>query len=382
MNDSSTITLNKKSVQNNISFLKKKIGGRVKISCVVKANAYGHGIEQIVPLIEQEGIDHFSVFDYQEAVRVSRVLKNQGTIMIMGWISDEYIKSAIKNGFEFFVFNMERLLMTLFSAQDQNTKAKIHLEVETGMNRSGFSQTELSNAISVIKENREFFEIIGLCTHLAGAESISNHLRIQNQLRKFKITDSLLKLHNISPKYKHVANSAAAFVYPKTRMDLVRIGIMQYGFWPSAETFIHYLSNKKNKADPLDRILGWESKIMSMKDVKTGEFIGYGVSYLAQNDMKTALIPIGYSSGYSRSLSNKGHVLIHGQRCGVLGVVNMNMIIVDITNIENVNIGDEVVIIGKQKDLEIKVTAFSDISNKLNYEILAHLPEEIKRIII
>jgi alanine racemase len=121
---------------------------------------------------------------------------------------------------------------------------------------------------------------------------------------------------------------------------------------------------------------------MSIKDVKTGQFIGYGISYLAQTDIKTALIPIGYSSGYSRSLSNKGRLIIRGQRCSVIGVVNMNMIIADISNIPDAEIGDKVVIIGKQGELEIKVSAFSNNVDMLNYEILAHLPSNIRRKVI
>ena len=165
-------------------------------------------------------------------------------------------------------------------------------------------------------------------------------------------------------------------------MNLVRIGIMLYGFWSSIEVFIQYINNKPNKTDPLERILGWKSQIMSVKEVKSGEFVSYGISYLAQNTIKTALIPIGYSTGYSRSLSNKGLVLISGQRCNVIGVVNMNMIIADISNLPDAKVGDEVVMIGKQGDLEIKVSAFSDISDQLNYEVLAHLSESIKRIVI
>lgn len=382
MNDSCIITLKENSVINNINFLRRKLGKKVKISSVVKANAYGHGIEQMVPLFEKAGIDHFSVFEYNEAVRVSNSLINNATIMIMGWISDENIKDSIEKGFEFFVFNIERLQIALHYARQLGIKAKIHLEVETGMNRSGLNSEKLNTAIALIIQHKEHFNISGFCTHLAGAESVSNHLRIQKQLKKYKKMLSTIESNNLVPDYKHVANSAASFVYPKTKMDLVRIGIMQYGFWPSTETFIYYINHKSNKTDPLDRILGWESRIMSVKEIKTGEYVGYGISYLAQSDIKTALIPVGYSSGYSRSLSNKGRVLIHGHRCSVIGVVNMNMIIVDISNVPDAQVGDEVVIIGKQDNLEIKVSAFSDISNKLNYEVLAHLPEKIRRIII
>lgn len=382
MISNSLITLNENAVENNIAFLKKKLGQKVKISAVVKANAYGHGIEQVVPLFEKYGIEHYSVFYYSEAIRVFDSLSKPATIVVMGWLCEESIRGAITRGIEFFVFNIERLNFAIKHAKELNLKAKIHLEAETGMNRSGLNTVELNKAIAIIKENIEYIEIAGFCTHLAGAESVSNHVRIQSQLKKYIIMLATLERNELHPKYKHVANSAAAFVYPKARMDLVRIGIMLYGFWSSTEVYVQYINQKSNKIDPLKRILGWHSQIMAIKKVKSGEFIGYGISYLAQTNITTALVPVGYSFGYSRSLSNKGRVLIGGQRRSVIGVVNMNMIIVDISHINDAKVGDEVVLIGKQGDLEIKVSAFSEISNELNYEILAHLSESIIRTVI
>ena len=379
MTESSLVTLNEESVKNNVSFLKKKMGNNVIISAVVKANAYGHGIEHIVPLFEKYGINHYSVFSYHEAVRVYNCLSERRTIMIMGWISDTDLTDAIDKGIELYIFNIERLVLAIECAKQLNKKVKIHLEVETGMNRSGLTEEDLIKSIAIIKENEQYINLVGLCTHLAGAESISNHSRILKQLKSYQKMSTVMETNGLSPKIRHVANSAASFIYPKARMDMVRIGIMLYGFWSSSEVFIQYINNRKNKINPLNRILGWESRIMSIKEVKTGQFIGYGISYLAQTDMKTALIPIGYSSGYSRSLSNKGRVLIGGHLCCVIGVVNMNMLIADVTHIPNVKLGDEVVIIGKQDSLEIKVSAFSDISDELNYEVLAHLSELIKR---
>lgn len=379
MTNSSIIVIDEKSVQNNVSFLKKKMGKKVVISAVVKANAYGHGIEQIVPLFEKYGINHFSVFSYSEALRVYQSLVEPRDIVIMGWIPDDKMADVIEKGIEFFVFNLQRLELALETAKQLNVKAKIHLEVETGMNRSGLEVNELNEAIAIIIANQDYLNVSGFCTHLAGAESISNHPRIQKQLKKYQKMLSVLEGAGINPGYRHVANSAASFIYPKARMDLVRIGIMIYGYWSSIEVFIQYSHNKVNKVDPLQRILSWKSRIMAIKTVKYGEFISYGISYLAQSDVKTALIPIGYSSGYSRSLSNKGLVIINGHRCGVIGVVNMNMIIADVSHVPNAQVGDEVVIIGKQDHLEIKVSAFSDISDQLNYEVLAHLSESIKR---
>lgn len=382
MIDSSIITLKKSSVKNNISFLKSKFGDKVKISAVVKANAYGHGIEQIVPVFEKFGINHFSVFNYSEAVRVYDSLSKPREIMVMGWICDEDIRDAIEKGIEFFIFSIERLNAAIKYAKEVNLKARIHIEVETGMNRSGLDYKALDSVIEIIKENKSYLELAGFCTHLAGPESISNYYRIRNQLEKYNDMLAGFEANDLSPKYKHVANSAAAFVYPEARMDLVRVGIMMYGFWSSTEVFIKFINDQENKTDPLKRILGWKSQIMAIKEVKTGEFIGYGISYLAQTNIKTALVPVGYSLGYSRSLSNKGRVLIRGHRCSVIGVVNMNMIIIDISNVKNAVVGDEVALIGKQGKLEIKVSAFSDLSDELNYEILAHLSESIKRIII
>jgi alanine racemase len=379
MNGSTIITLNPNAVKNNIAFLRKQYGKKVKISSVLKANAYGHGIEQMVPMLEKAGVDHFSVFEYDEAVRIYRSLSAPAAIVIMGWISDRNLKTSIQTGFEFFVFNIDRLKKSLAIARQLKTTAKIHLEAETGMNRTGLNTNQLKEAISILLNNPESFEIMGFCTHLAGPESISNHLRVQRQLKIYQQMLLLLNQNNIKPKYRHVANSAASMVYPATRMDLVRVGIMQYGFWSSAEIFIHYIGNKPEMVDPLHRVLDWKSQIMSIKDVNIGEFVGYGVSYLAQTKLKMAIVPVGYSNGYSRSLSNKGRVLVRGIRCSVIGLVNMNMIAIDVTNVDNVTEGDEVVIIGKQADLEIKVSAFSDISNMLNYEVLSHLPKNIER---
>ena len=382
MIDNSLLTLSENAVENNVTFLKKELGEKVKISAVVKANAYGHGIEQIVPLFEKYGIEHYSVFDYSEAVRVFDNLSQPATIMIMGWLSEKNTSEAITKGIEFFVFTVERLKVAIHYAKELNMKAKIHLECETGMNRSGLKKRDLNKAIAIIKENKQHVELAGFCTHLAGAESVFNHPRIDNQLKKYIKMLASLEANGLTPNYRHVANSAAAFVCPKAKMDLVRVGIMLYGFWSSSEVYVQCISDGKATNKSLKRVLEWRSEVMAIKKVRSGEFIGYGTSYLAQTDILTALVPIGYSSGYNRSLSNKGRVIIGGQICSVIGLVNMSMIIVDISHIKDAKIGNEVVLIGKQGDSEIKVSSFSEISDELNYEILAHLSESITRTVI
>lgn len=156
---------------------------------------------------------------------------------------------------------------------------------------------------------------------------------------------------------------------------------MQYGFWPSDETLINYLNKKEDKTDPLKRVISWKTRVMDTKEVNTGEFIGYGTTYLAHKKLKIATIPVGYAHGFSRSLSNTGRVLIHGKRVGVVGIVNMNLMTVDVTDIPETKKGDEVVLIGSQGDLSLSVASFSELSNQLNYELLTRLPNRIPRVI-
>jgi alanine racemase len=380
MESTSIIELCQSALEQNLKFIRKQMGKEVIISSVVKANAYGHGIEKIVPILEYCGIKHFAVFSADEAYRVKTVLSSNKDIMIMGYIPNSEFEWVINNGIEFYVSDSKRAKYAAAIARKLNKKAIIHIDLETGMNRTGLNETDLPKAINIIKNNKDQFHIRGICTHFAGPESISNYVRIQNQFKHYKELVSTLKKEGIHADILHTACSAAAMTYPETRLDMVRIGILQYGFWPSQETFIHYIHDKTNKRDPLKRVLQWKSKIMDVKKVKQGEFIGYGNYYQAYKNMCIAIIPIGYYNGFSRALSNQGKVLINNQRVSVIGMVNMNMIVGDVTKLKDVKIGDEVVIIGRQGKHQLSVASFSELSNLVNYELLTRLPTDINRI--
>ncbi len=382
MFEESYITLSQSAVEHNIRFLKRRVGKNVRISSVVKGNAYGHGIEQWVPLVARAGINHFSTFSAVEAERVMKVAPENCTLMIMGEVSGQALEWAISNGIAFFVFDVERLRAAISMSKRLNIPAKVHIELETGMNRTGFSFQELDVVSELLSQNKDQLIFSGLCTHYAGAESIANYVRVQRQIRKFKAGKHYFEQQSLQPQIGHTSCSAAMMMYPKNRYDLVRIGIMQYGFWPGPEVFIHYVSDRKSKEDPLKRVISWKSKVMAIKEVRTGEFVGYGQSYLARENMRTAVVPIGYSDGFSRDLSNQGRVLIGGKRVAVVGLINMNMLLADITDVPGVKRGDEVVLIGNQGDMEISVASFSEISHQINYEILTRLPESIPRKIV
>ncbi len=382
MGGASVIEISEKAIAGNIKFLRDHFGEKVLMSSVVKANAYGHGAATFVPLAEKAGIDHFSVFSAGEAREIMKIKKSDTRLMIMGWMDDVDIRWAIENEVEFFVFDPERLRTIIPLSHALGIPARIHIEMETGMNRTGMNMKELRQVAGCILKNPSCFLLKGLCTHLAGAESIANHVRIQKQIARFTRLCRWFSQQGLEPEYRHVASSAAAMTYPSARFDMVRIGILQYGYWPSAEVLIHYIGRKKEKIDPLCRVISWKSRVMAVKKVKHGEFISYGTVYLAREDKKIAIVPVGYSYGYSRSLSNQGRVLIHGERVAVIGMVNMNMLIADVTKIPDISAGDEVVLIGCQNDMTISVASFSEFSNQLNYELLTRLPEGTQRLVV
>jgi len=281
----------------------------------------------------------------------------------------------------FFVYDDKRLLKAIEIAKKLNKKAIIHIEIETGLNRTGYLPKNIPNLSKIVKENSNYLNVKGICSHLAGAESISNYVRIKSQISSFNKSVKSFEKKGVIFEQKHLACSAALINYPKTKLDLVRVGIMQYGLWSSKETFMYYLAKNKDALDPLKRVISWKSKIENIKEVKSGEFVGYGTTFMTEGDMKIALIPVGYSDGYSRSLSNQGRVLVNGIRASVVGIINMNSIMIDITLIPDVKIGDEVVLIGNQNDMDVTIASFSELSNLLNYELLTRIPSEIPRYI-
>jgi alanine racemase len=378
----SFIELSRSAFSSNVAFVRRLLGADTQLSAVLKGNGYGHGLEQMLELCLAEGITHISVFSAYEASRILQHVKQPVTIFIMGMIDAADLPWAISNNIEFVIFEPLRLQAAVDAAKQLGKKARVHLEVETGMNRTGLDEEELDQVMELLKAHRQELELMSLCTHFAGAEEMANYLRIRSQLQRYNALYDKFVAAGLPPRMRHTACSAACLNYPETRMDLVRIGIMLYGFWPNLETRILYLRHQPEQPDPLRRLIRWKSSIMSIKSVKIGEYIGYGTSYIASKDMWIATVPVGYAYGFSRSLSNVGRVLVHGKRVAVVGVVNMNMMMINISDVADVQVGDEVVLIGHQGEQAISVSSFSEMSQQLNYEMLSRLPADIPRIIV
>lgn len=333
-----------------------------------------------MPIAEKCGVNHFSVASRFEAEEVMSVCSKASRIMTMGIIYEEDIPWAIENDIEFFVYNIERLPKTLAAAKKVGKAAKVHIEVETGANRTGLPQKDFLKVLTFLKKNSEHIIFEGLCTHFGGAESISNQFKIDMQHKWYKAFLKQCSDKKILPNIRHIACSAAALATEDTVYDMVRIGVAQYGFWPSPDIYFAHLHETNKKSDnSLKRIFTWKTDIMDILDVEQGEFIGYGTSFQATHRMTIAVMPLGYSNGYPRALSNRGFVLIHGKKAPFVGLINMNLFMVDITHIKEAELGDEVVLIGRQNNNVINVTGFTNSTQLLNNEMLSRLSAGIPR---
>ncbi len=383
MFESSEIQLSRKALKNNLHFIRSILQPGVRLCSVVKGNAYGHGLVPFVNMALAEGIDYFAVHSAEEAYILKNNVDGNPDIFIMGNIESEATTWAVTEGLEFSIFDFDRLSAAINAATQANKPAKIHLELETGMQRTGFSMEQLSQVCEVINRHPNLLKLQGVFTHLAGAEDHDNDERVRKQQHLFYEMLALINSTGLHPVHHHLACSAGIINYPEAQGNMARVGIVQYGFWPNQETkkrFLekHHLQNK----NLLLRIISWRSKVMALHVVEKGNFIGYGTAFLAQKDIFLAIVPVGYAHGYNRNLSNVGSVIINGKTAPVIGVVNMNSLSVDVSHCGPVRKGDEVVLIGKQRTKEITINSFSEQSQLLNYEMLTRLQESIPRKIV
>jgi alanine racemase len=375
------IEVNQRQYLENLRFFRSKLESPVNIALVVKSNAYGHGLEQIVGLALQENISHFCVHSIDEAHRV-RAIASEAHVLIMGYILDVEIEAAIANDFAVVCFASDFPPKVNKIAAGLGKTARLHLKAETGTNRHGLPLEDVKKMLrSDGTYPNVYFE--GIYTHFANIEDTTDHSYAQQQLVKFHEFEQLVCSNDNSCTYTHTACSAAVLLFPQTHYNYVRLGISQYGFWPSRETYLTHLHQIQSKSQyQLKPVLTWKTRIAQIKKVADGDYIGYGCTYKTSRDSVIAVLPVGYFDGYDRQLSNKGYVLINGQRAPIRGRICMNLFMVDVTDIASASVHDEVVLIGNQGAEEITAEQFAGWADTIHYEVIARLNPDIPRVVI
>ncbi len=336
---------------------------------VVKANAYGHGLEHVAQAVRND-VDAFGVYEVAEGL----ALRDYGVtqpIHVLGPVPPAECAAAIRADLILPLWDRGGWLEDVrHAATAAGRKARVQLKIDTGLARLGLAPNATAVALADYLAMPEL-EVCGAYSHLAAAEELDSRFTLE-QLERFAAA--------VPPggvRQRHIAASAAALLWPQTRLDLIRVGIAQYGIWPSDGT------RARLEADlPLQPTLSWQTKLVAIREAAAETPVGYGSTYRPPNATRIGILPIGYAEGLGRALSNCGSVLIDGARCPLVGRVCMNMAFVDLAPASNARVGATVTLIGSDQTATITSEDIARLSNTIGYEIVARLPREIPRVLV
>jgi alanine racemase len=366
------IEINKNNLKENYNKIVDYIDdSKVKKLCVIKANGYGLGAVETAKIFAEEGADYFAVATLSEAVEL-RKNNISNPIMILGYTASEDFDIIIKYNITQTVYDVEQARCLNGCARKHNKIVNVHIKIETGLGRLGFFPEDES--IDKIKEIKSLENLLveGIYTHFACADNKDNNYT-KAQFEHFSKFLKKLDLENINFSIRHAANSGAILNFKDTYLDMVRIGIILYGVYPVED---NTLSLKLKKTFSI------KGKIASVKYLPEGYPIGYGGSYVTSKETKVAVIPMGYVDGIPKIYEKQGSILVGGKRCKILGGICMDQFMVDVSEVEDAEIGDEFVVIGRQSHEEITLDNLVEKSYTNCYETISRLGSRIKRIYI
>ena len=346
-----------------------------KLALVLKSNAYGHGLKQVFEILKSESPAWIALNYVEEGVQL-RKLGFTGRILIVGPFLPEQMQTAFQNQLEIFLGHSEGLAEWLHSSN----KPCVHVEFDTGMSRQGFRPDDAANIAERLSNDKML--VRGVCMHFSNVEDVTEHDYAKLQMQRFERARGEF----VSRRFEfisHAASSASALILDESRLDLSRVGISLYGFWPSQATKISYKQLHGHLLD-LKPVLAWRTKVTSINLVPQGQYIGYGCTFRASHDMRVAVLPVGYFEGYPRMASGSpAYVLIHGERCPLVGRICMNMMMVDVSHTSKlVQVGDVVTLIGQDQSEYISAGDLSGWAQTIHYELLSRLHPAIERRII
>jgi len=358
----------------NMDAFRGILAAGTSLMVVVKANAYGHGLEVYAP-IAAEHADWLGVNALDEALAI-RALGIQKPVAILGYTDHEQLDDVVSHDFRQVVYRADVALGLSRAAQKRNTTARIHLKLETGTNRQGVSLRELPELVRQIRAMPGVV-IEGAYTHFANIEDTLDPSFAERQLANFRQALEVLEQSGVRPPVIHAAATAGTLLYPETGFTMIRLGIGAYGIWPSRETQL--AARERGRRITLTPALTWKTRVAQIKIVEAGEHVSYGLTYQASHRMQIAVLPIGYYDGYDRKLSNCGRVLIRGRALPVIGRVAMNMTMVDVTDV-SAQPDDEVVLLGRQGNAEIRAEELAEKIGTIAYEVVSRINPRIPRI--
>ncbi len=363
--------INLDTIATNTKNIKKLIGDKELIA-IVKADCYGHGAVDVVPTLLENGASRLAVAMLTEAIEL-RENNINAPIVILGYTPLHLGEELINYDIEQTVYDLDYAKELSKIALSLNKKAKIHIAIDTGMGRIGFLPGD--DTVKTINEvyNLEGLEVIGIYSHFSTSDE-KDKSYANEQLFKLKKVMKDLKALGIEIPLKHISNSGAIIDMPETYLNGVRPGIILYGYYPSKEVSKDNLSVKP--------ALTLKAKVAHVKELHKDMYISYGKTFKTNKKTIVATLPIGYGDGYPRSLSENAKIIVNGKFASILGRICMDQCMIDVTDIENVKTGDEVIILGGEGDLKFNADDMAEALGTINYEILCRIKSRIPRVYI
>ena len=359
------------AIKYNIDSIKRRVDTKELIA-VVKADAYGHGALDVSKTLVENGATKLAVAVITEAMELRHGNINT-PIMILGYTPLEFAADLINYDIEQTIFDLEYATKLSEIALNLGKKAKVHVALDTGMGRIGFliNDNSLNEILKI--SSLKGLEVVGIFTHFATAdESDKNYSN--KQYKKFTDFNEKLVSKGVNIPLKHVSNSGAIIDMPNTYLDGVRAGIVLYGYYPSEDVLKQNLDLKK--------AITIKTQVAHVKILDKNEYVSYGRKFKTERKSIIATLPIGYADGYSRALTGKAKVIINGKFAPLVGTICMDQCMIDVTDIGDVHVGDEVIVLGKDKDLKFDADDMAKAMGTINYEVLCMIKQRIPRVYI
>ena len=358
------------AIGHNIKEVKKRLPEGVKLLGVVKANAYGHGAVPVASYLENQ-VDYFATATIEEAIEL-RENSISAPILILGYVSPSQYGDLVEYNITQTIDSYAQALALEKEAARRNRKAKVHLAVDTGMTRIGFQVTENDADEAAKIAGLPHLELEGMFTHFSCADQ-EDKTYCAMQMEKYDKMTELLAKRGVTIPLRHICNSAGIMEFDDHRFEMVRSGIITYGIYPSEEV-------KKERLN-LIPALSWKSHVIHVKEVGPGIGVSYGATYVTEKPMtRIATVSAGYADGYPRALSNQGFVLIHGKKAPIIGRICMDLMMVDVTEIPDVQVEDIVTLVGTDGDETITIEEIANPAARFDYEMLCDISSRVTRI--
>lgn len=364
--------INLDNLAGNMREIRRLTQNGAQVTAVIKADGYGHGAKYIAQTLLDNGADRFAVAVLDEALEL-RKYGIKVPILVLGYTQPERAEQIVSNNIEQAVYSYELAKALSIEAKRQDKEVKIHIKIDTGMGRIGFRTDESS--ISQIKKIYGLPNLIieGMFTHFAIADEKDKNYT-HEQFDKFMWVAHRLEQEGIKIKLKHCGNSATIIDLPEMHLDMVRAGIILYGLAPSQDVELDRIE--------LKQVMSLKARITHVKEIESGESVSYGRKFIASKKTKIASLPLGYADGYTRMLTGKSEALVKGIRVPVVGRICMDQCMIDVTGIDDVEVGDEVVLFGKQDNSFISIDEIAEKLGTINYEVVCMIGKRIPRVYV